>query len=68
MPNKQFGQLITISPHSLTMLKTTSVESQCVELWFTDQNNRALEIEYTVNITVILGRDYKNEIFNRTEI
>ena len=22
-PNKQFGQLITITPHSLTMLKTT---------------------------------------------
>ena len=23
VPNKQFGQLITISPHSLTMLKAT---------------------------------------------
>ena len=45
MPNKQFGHLITVSPHLLTMLKTTSVEFQCVELWFTDQNNRPLEIE-----------------------
>ena len=26
VPNKQFGQLITISPHSLTMLKTTNSE------------------------------------------
>ena len=26
VPNKQFGQLITISPHSLMMLKTTNVE------------------------------------------
>ena len=26
VPNKQFGKLITISPHSLTMLKTTSAE------------------------------------------
>ena len=26
VPNKQFGQLITISPHSLTMLKTTNAE------------------------------------------
>ena len=25
VPNKQFGQLITISPHSLTVLKTTNV-------------------------------------------
>ena len=33
VPNKQFGQLITISPHLLTMLKTTSTES--IELWFT---------------------------------
>ena len=26
VPNKQFGQLITITPHSLTMLKTTNEE------------------------------------------
>ena len=26
VPNKQFGQLITITPHSLTMLKTTNAE------------------------------------------
>ena len=26
VPNKQFGQLITISPHSLTMLKITNAE------------------------------------------
>ena len=26
VPNKQFGQLITISPHLLTMLKTTNTE------------------------------------------
>ena len=31
VPNKQFGQLITTSPHSLTMLKTTSAELQSVE-------------------------------------
>ena len=53
IPNKQFGQLITISPHLLTMLKTTSTES--IELWFTDQNNRPLEIEDSINITLIIG-------------
>ena len=26
VPDKQFGQLITITPHSLSMLKTTNVE------------------------------------------
>ena len=29
-PNKQFGQLITVSPHLLTMLKTTSTEFQSI--------------------------------------
>ena len=53
--NKQFGQLITISPHLLTMLKTTNAEFQSIQLWFTDQNNRPLEIEDSVNITLIIG-------------
>ena len=48
--NKQFGQLITITPHSLTMLKTTNAEFSFTEIWFTDQNNRPLEIEDNVNI------------------
>ena len=34
VPNKQFGQLITISPHSLTMPKTTNKEFQSIQLWF----------------------------------
>ena len=53
--NKQFCQLITISPHLLTMLKGTSTESQSIELWFTDQNSRPLETEDSVNITLIIG-------------
>ena len=55
VPNKQFGQLITISPHLLTMLKTTNAEFQSIQLWFTDQNNRPLEIEDSVNIALIIG-------------
>ena len=54
MLNKQFGQLITISPHVLTMLKTTNAELQSIQVWFTDQNNRPLEIEDSVNITLII--------------
>ena len=30
VPNKEFGQLITISPHLLTMLKTTDAEFQSI--------------------------------------
>ena len=55
VPNKRFGQLITIWPHSLTMLKTTNKGFQSIQVWFTDQNNRPLEIEDSVNITLLLG-------------
>ena len=55
VPNLQFGQLITITPHSLTMLKTTNAEFSFIEIWFTDQNNRPLEIEDNVNTTLIIG-------------
>ena len=55
VPTKQFGQLITITPHSPTMLKTTNAEFSFIEIWFTDQNNRSLEIADDMNITLIIG-------------
>ena len=55
VPNKQFGQLITITPYSPKMLKRTNAEFSFIETWFTDQNNRSLEIEDNVNITLIIG-------------
>ena len=44
VPNKQFDQLITISSDLLTILKTTNTEFQSTQIWFTNQNNRPLEI------------------------
>ena len=55
VPTKRFGQLITISPHLLTTPKSTNAEFESIELWFTDQNNRPLEIEDSINITLIIG-------------
>ena len=55
VPNKQFGQLINISPHSLTMLGKTNTEFSFTEVWFTDQNSEHLEIEDNVNLTLIIG-------------
>ena len=52
--NKQFGQLITIAPHSLTMLNTTNRELSSIEVWFTDQNSKPLEIEDSINMTLII--------------
>ena len=54
VPNKLFGKLITITPHSPTMLKTTNAEFSFIEIWLTDQTNRPLEIEDNVNITIII--------------
>ena len=41
VPNKQFGQLVNISPHSLTMLNTVNIEFSFAEVWFTDENTKA---------------------------
>ena len=55
VPNKQFGQLINISPHSLTMMNTVNTEFSSVEVWFTDQVSKVLEIEDNVNLVLIIG-------------
>ena len=55
LPNKQFGQLINIAPHSLILLRTTNTEFSSIEVWFTDQNSEPLEIEDSVNLTLIFG-------------
>ena len=52
--NKQFGLLITVTPHSPAMLKTTNAEFLFIQVWFTDQNNGPLEIENNVNISLII--------------
>ena len=38
VPNKQYGQLISISTNSLIFLKTMNTEFSEIEIWFTDQN------------------------------
>ena len=55
VPNKQYGQLISISPHSLTFLKAMNTEFSEVDIWFTYQNNNVLEIEDNVNISLIIN-------------
>ena len=55
LPNKKFGQLINLSPHSLTMLGTKNTEFSFIKVWLTDQNSGPLEIEDNVNLTLIIG-------------
>ena len=55
VPNKQFGQLIHISPYTLTMMNTVNTEFSFVEVWFTDQVSKAFEIEDNLNLTLMIG-------------
>ena len=55
VPNKQFRQLVNISPHSLTMMNTINIEFSFVKVWLTDQVSKALETEDIVNLTIIIG-------------
>ena len=50
VPNKRYGQLITVSSNSLIMLKTIKTEFSFIEIWF-----RPLEIEDSVSISLIIG-------------
>ena len=55
VPNEKFGQLLNISPHVFTMMNTINTEFSSVEVWFTDQSSKALEIEDNVNLTLVIG-------------
>ena len=55
VPNKQYGQLVSISPNSLIFLRTMNTEFLEIEICFTDQNNNSLEIEDNVNISLIIN-------------
>ena len=55
VPNKQFGQLLNISPHVFTMMNTVNTEFSSVKLWFTDQSSKPIETEDNVNLTLIIG-------------
>ena len=64
VPNKQFGQLINISPHSLTMMNTVNTEFSSAEVWFMEQASNALDIEDNFNLILII----RKTLFNRTKI
>ena len=55
VPNKQFGQLINISPNTLTIINTVNTEFSIIEVWFTNQASKAIEIQDNVNLTLIIG-------------
>ena len=54
VPNKPFGSLLEVSPINHIFLKTFNSEYDEIEVWFTDQNCRPLEIEDKTNLTLVI--------------
>ena len=55
VPNKSFVQLLDILPKHFMFLKTFNSEFLYIEVWFTDQNSKPLEIEDKINITLVIN-------------
>ena len=55
VPNKSFGQLLDLSPKNFIFSKTFNSEFSCIEVWFTDQNFKLLEIEDKMNIPLVIN-------------
>ena len=53
VPNKPFGNLLEIAPTNFIALITFNSEFQTIEAWFTDQNIQPLEIEDSINLTLV---------------
>ena len=54
VPNKPFGSLWEISPTNQIFLKTFNSEYNEIAVWLTDQNNKPLEIEDRINLTMVI--------------
>ena len=54
VPNKTFGSLLEISPTNHVFLRTFNSEFQEINIWFTDQTSKPLEVEDIINVTLII--------------
>ena len=59
VPNKSFGQLLDISREKFMFLKTSNLEFSYIEVRFTDQNSKPLEIEDKINIALVINESVK---------
>ena len=55
IPNRLFVQLLDVSPKNLIYLKTFDLEFSYIEVWFTNENSKPLEIEDKINITLVIN-------------
>ena len=54
VPNMTFGSFLEISPTNHVFLKTFNSEFQEINIWFTDQTSKPLEVEDRINVTFII--------------
>ena len=54
-PNKLFAQILDIIPKNFISLKTFNSEFSYIEVWFTDQNSKPLQIEDKTNNTLVIN-------------
>ena len=59
LPNKLFGELLDISPKTFTFVINCNSKFSCIEVWFTNQDSKPLEIEDKVNITLVINCSVK---------
>ena len=55
LPNNSFGQLLDISPKKFYVLKNFNSEFSYIEVLFTGQNSKPLELEDKINITLVIN-------------
>ena len=54
VPNKHFASLLENSPTNHIFLETFNLEYDEIEIWFTDQKIRPLEIADRINLTLVI--------------
>ena len=59
LSNKLFGQLLDISPKNFTFLINFNSKFSYIEVWFTDQDSKPLEIEDKVNTNLVINYSVK---------
>ena len=59
--NKSFDQLLDISPQNFIILKIFNSEFSYIEVWFTDQNSKPLEINNRIYITLVTNKRVKHK-------
>ena len=58
VPNSRFGSLLSITPQVLKYCDTVDFIFDYIEISFTDQNGRPLQIHYDITVSIIIKNQY----------